>query len=285
MSEVSSRPRVRSITSRAVDVHTIGSVAVGRVVTEALRGLGEAFTTQPSLECSRIDRLVASPEAAARLVELRVETATRIAPGADRVLAEKAAALLAISQAPLAVRPAAVASQIGLLMSASTVQAVRQAEHDLVQTIKSEHSQVVSEALAVSCRQASIDAGFVEVETTVGASGDIRIVATDASGRALVSEIHEGDDTHAPSIETEVVGFTDGRCHAILDRFDAGMEAQGVRIDGSPERKWTGGICELTMARDFIRRKVEPSVRERESSHTMRTRPVRRMGTVKQGGL
>ena len=56
-----------------------------------------------------------------------------------------------------------------------------------------------------------------------------------------------------------------------------GIDAQPVDVEVDLYRSG--------MARDFIRRKVEPSVRERESSHTMRTRPVRRMGTVKQGGL
>jgi hypothetical protein len=285
MSEVSSRPRVRSVICRSVDVHTIGSVVVGTVVSEALSGLAsEAFTTQPSIECSRIDRLIASPEATLRLAEGRIEAASRVAPGTDRLVAEKAAALLAISQAPLVVRPAAVMSHVDRLMEASTIETVREAERDLVHAIKSENAYVLGEALAASCRQASIDTGFVNVETTVGAVGDIRVVATDASGRALVSEIHRGDDTHAPSVETEVVGFTDGRCHASLDRFDASMEAQGVRTEGSPERKWTGGVCELSMARDFIRQKVAPAVRRPETPRSRRSRLAPRVATVKQGG-
>jgi hypothetical protein len=285
MSEVSSRPRVRSVVCRSLDIHANGSVVVGAVVSEALRGLAsEAFATQPSIECPRVDRLIASPEAALQLAEMRVDAAARVVPGADRLVAEKAAALLAVSQTPLVVRPAAVTSQVARLMEAPTVEAVRQAERDLLRTAKAEHSQVVSKALAVSCHQASIEAGFANVETRVGTRGDIRVIATDASGRALVSEIHRGDDTHAPSIETEVVGFTDGRCHATLDRFDASMETQGVRTEGSPERKWTGGVCELSMAREFIRQKVGPTVRRPESSGTTRTRPVRRAGAVKQGG-
>lgn len=285
MSEISSRPRVRSIASRAVDAQVLGSVAVGTLVATALRGLArEALATQPSIECPRIERLIASPEAAARLADMRVDAATRVAPGAGRILTEKTAAFLAISQAPLVVRPAGVTAYIERLVEASTIEAVQQAEFDLVHAVKSEHSHVVSEALATSCRQASIAAGFVDVETTVGARGDRRVVATDASGRALITEIHRGDDTHAPSVETEVVGFTDGRCHAILDRFDAAMEAQGVCMEGSPERKWTGGVCELSMARDFIRQKVAPAVRRPESSRIAHTRPVRRLGTVKQGG-
>ncbi len=284
MSEVSSRPRVRSVASRAVDTQVLGAVAVSTVVSTALRGLaGEAFVTHPAVDCLRIERLIASPEAAIQLAEMRVDATARVVPGAGRLVAEKAAALLALSQAPLVVRPGAVASQVERLMKASTAEAVRQAEGDLLRTVKSEHSHAVSEALAVSCRQASIAAGFVDVETTVGAWGALRVIATDAAGRALVTEIHRGDDTNAPSVETEVVGSTDGRCHGILDSFDAAMEAQGVRIDGTPKRKWTGGVCELSMARDFIRQRVEPAVRRPESSGTTRTRPERRAGTVKQG--
>lgn len=285
MSEVSSRPRVRSVASRAVDTQVLSAVAVGTVVSPALLGLArQAFATQPAVQHPRVERLVASPEAALQLAEMRVAAAARVVSGVDRVVAAKAAALLAVSEAPLVVRPAAVISQIERLMEAATFEAVQQAEQDLLRAVKAEHSQVVSAALAESCRHASAEAGFAAAETTIGARGVIRVVATDASGRALVSEIQHGDDTHAPRIETEVVGVTDGRCHATLDRFDAAMEAQGVRIDGSPARQWTGGVCELSVARDFIRQKVQPAVRLADASRIAQTRPMRRRDTVKQGG-
>jgi hypothetical protein len=282
MSEVSSRPRVRSVASRAVDADTLGAVAIGTLVATALRQLvGEVLASPPSVE--RVDRLVAGPEAAARLTELRCEATTRIAPGASLASAEKAAALLAISQAPLVVRPASVAAHLERLVQASTAKAVQQAEAALVRTIKSENSQAVGGALAAACREASIDAGFVHVETTTGVRGELRIVATDPVGRALVTEIQPGDDRRAPSIETEVVGVTDGHCHSLLDRFDAAMEAEGVRTDGPPERKWTGGVSEMSLARDFIRQKVAPSSRRSEVARTASKHPLRRRTVAQQG--
>lgn len=285
MSEISSRPRVRSVASRAVVAHLRGCVAVGAVVAPALRELArKALAIQPSIECPRLDRIIGSPEAAICLTQMRVDATAHIAPGADRVVAEKTAALLAVFQAPLAVRPAAITAQVERLVEASTSEAVQQAELDLVHAVKLENSHVMSEALVAASRQASVDAGFVNVEMTVGARGVRRVVATDASGRALVTEIHRGDDTRAPSVETEVVGFTDGRCHAILDRYDAAMDAQGVTTEASAERRWTGGVCELKMARDFIREKVAPAVRRSESRRIAPTRRAQRLRTVKQGG-
>jgi hypothetical protein len=57
---------------------------------------------------------------------------------------------------------------------------------------------------------------------------------------------------------TEVVGISDGSCHAILDGFDRALEAQGVRA-GPPRRKYTGGVCQLAAAQEFVRRKVRKS--------------------------
>lgn len=118
----------------------------------------------------------------------------------------------------------------------------------------------------------------------VGALGQQRIVATDEAGRALVTEIRSGSDTHLPSIETEVVGYTDGRCQPILDRFDASLQAQGVHSDGAPERRFTGGVCELAYAREYIRKKIAPAARQSVPAKATRKRPRRHAAVLKQRG-
>jgi hypothetical protein len=249
-------------------------------VATALRTLArEVFAEQPAVEPVRVDRLTAGPEVAVLLSKLRDQARRQpLRASADRVTTAKAIALQAISQAPLVVNPTAVAQLVERVLAAPSVEAVRQAESALVSAAKVDHARILGEALVVACRQASIEAGFRTVETTSGLGGVLRVVATDEAGRALVSEIHRGDDTRPPSVETEVVGVTDRRCQAILDRFDAALDGQGVQTDGGPDRKWTGGVCELSLAREFVRQRIAPVLNRRPSSRTAPKRLARRQG-------
>ena len=82
----------------------------------------------------------------------------------------------------------------------------------------------------------------------------MRVIATDPAGRTLVTEIVNSRDGE-PGLETEVVGVTDGSCNPILDAFDKALEAEGVH-SAPPTRKFTGGVCELAAAREFVRKKI-----------------------------
>lgn len=285
MSAVTSRPRVRSVECSGSVIQSTGAVTAESVVASALQDLGRSLSlSAPTVVSAGLGRLVAGPETAARLVELRDEASARVAASANPVAAEKAAALLAISQAPMAVRLGAVAAHLQRLTEARSVGAVRKAERALIQAITIENAVVMNDVLVATCREASIAAGFTRVETMVGALGQQRIVATDETGRALVTEIRSGSDTHSPSIETEVVGYTDGRCQPILDRFDASMKAQGVHSDEPPERRFTGGVCELAYAREFIRKKVAPAARQSGSSTPVRNQRRRQAAVLRQRG-
>src|SRR5881296_1013405 len=118
------------------------------------------------------------------------------------------------------------------------------------------HQTVMTSALVAACRNASIAAGFPSVETASGIDGATRVIAADAAGRVLITEIHSSVDRE-PSMETEVVGVTDGSCVHILDEFDRALDEQGVRAT-SKDRKWTGGVCELEFAKQFLG-KIQPA--------------------------
>ena len=114
---------------------------------------------------------------------------------------------------------------------------------------------------------------------SMGVGGMRRVVATDQTGRALVTEIHPGDETRTPSVETELVGVTDGSCQDVLDLFDRALEEEGVVADASPKRKWTGGVCELSLAREFVRQQIVPASRSATGGAAVRRRPQRRVAT------
>jgi hypothetical protein len=85
------------------------------------------------------------------------------------------------------------------------------------------------------------------------------VIATDPAGRSLVTEIGTLPSGEA-SLATEVVGVRDNSCGQILDRLDAILERLGVHA-GPPQRKSTGGVCELAAARDLLRKKALGSAR------------------------
>jgi hypothetical protein len=71
------------------------------------------------------------------------------------------------------------------------------------------------------------------------------------------------------------MGVTDGSCNEILDAFDRALEEAGVRA-APPKRKYTGGVCELAAARDYVLRKVRRPPPAQVSQHLRRRRATRR---------
>jgi hypothetical protein len=169
----------------------------------------------------------------------------------------KLATLLAVQTTPYFCEPATMQAPLGTLLSAGTVTEVETASRQLMNVLQHSHHHVVTKALVVACQKASVQAGFESIETATGIDGCHRVIATDTNGRALVTEVR-ADYEREPSIETEVVGVTDGSCVEILDRFDRALDEQGVKA--SPQdRKWTGGVCELHSAKEFLKKKIKPS--------------------------
>lgn len=283
MSAVSSRPRVRSVTSTATQAAALGAVTVGALAVAAIRALArEALPSLPPVvePAVPVDRIVAGPEVAARLARLRVKASQQVATqGGDAVAIAKARTLLALAQAPIFVRPSVVESHIECLLAARDVRTAHHAEAALLRVVQTDHSRVLGDALTAACREASIRAGFPTVQMSVGTGGMLRVVATDQTGRALVTEIDPGNETRTPIIETEVVGVTDGSCHDALNRFDRALEERGVVADGSAERKWTGGVCELSLAREFVRQQIRPASGSATEGSAARRRPQRRAAT------
>jgi hypothetical protein len=84
-----------------------------------------------------------------------------------------------------------------------------------------------------------------------------------------VTEIGTAIDRET-TIATEVIGMSDPSCGQILDEFNQALAEAGVR-SSPPERKSTGGVCELEAAKEFIRRqpvksKTTPTDRAKSST-------------------
>jgi hypothetical protein len=172
--------------------------------------------------------------------------------------ATRVSALLSVASSPYLVESrASLEHPLASLMNAKTLDEVRMAQEVLTDTVRSGHRKVFEKGLILACKNALHQVGFHSVETGKGPFVGSRVIGTDAAGRALVVEIRPRENGD-PRLAAEVVGIRDGSCHQILDAFEIALSKQGVQYT-RPQRKSTGGVCELDAAKDFLRRLVRPA--------------------------
>lgn len=254
MSEVTSHSRVRSVasspgstlaTAAGAVLAAVLAAALSRAVREVVQACGDSLAEtgpMPSLHSPAAVR-AARPGAAGR-------AARQVAAGSLEALdAAKARALTATLGVPLAVAdPAGVRAAVERVAAARDVATADAAGAALVRELDRQHVLVVQRVLVEACSQASVAAGFKEVETSRH-GGLARVVALDGAGHALVSEVRI-DAAGVPAIETEALGWTDRSCQNVLDQFDRDLIARGVRSD-PPLRHGTGGAARLSSSREL----------------------------------
>lgn len=268
MSSVSRRPRVKSISSAVLEAAAMSCVeAVGSLVSSAIRALdttsrnawNQSIQALPSRSVPAI-----LPVSSIRVQIPVVSAGIRHELGRHELAPVESArltTLMTLQAAPYVCEATILRVPMQALMQAATETEVDKASRRLMEIVQNGHQQVMTRALATACQNASIQSGFTCVETQSGIDGSIRVIANDEAGRALVTEIRV-DQEREPSLETEVVGVTDGSCIGILDRFDRALEEQGVRA-GTPNRKWTGGVCELSAAKELLK-KIRPGAKPKQ---------------------
>ncbi|HSK73472.1 MAG TPA: hypothetical protein VK892_17370 [Pyrinomonadaceae bacterium] len=179
--------------------------------------------------------------------------------------------------------------KLDALRSAGSFRDLAAAEAGAVKFLENSHSQVLLESISSACQKASSKIGFNQVYTEFAKDGTTRIIGSDPMGRAVITEVSKDKD-HNFSVTTEVVGVSDGSCSQILDAFSEALTNEGVRRSPG-KRSFTGGVCELAAARDFIRRKIKPKAAPpatgknsgRTNNDIRRTQRLNNKSTNKQG--
>lgn len=156
-------------------------------------------------------------------------------------------------QSPVALKPS-----LDALCHATTIRQAEAARQKLTEALESGHRHVLEQSITVACEAACSKIGFGTIRTARGPLGTIRVIAENPAGHALVAEITAGDSSRGPRIESEILGVTDGSCMDVMDKFGEALEGAGVRSN-PPVRNFTGGVCELDAAREFLRTKLHPS--------------------------
>jgi len=264
MSASTSRPHIQSVSGAALGaIAAGGAVMAAALIASVINSLGSAGQKayERSAKQLKPDALGGlKPSLALRNQEKAFRAQARAAVKQNalpEIEAAKISALASIASTPYQVENSgSVRQQLSTLCGAASLSAVQQADNALLKTIESEHQRLFVQALSLACSNAAVKVGFKTIQMASGPLGEVRIVASDSVGRTLVTEIQSVPDRDT-SMVTEVVGVADGSCNEILDAFDKALDEEGVRAS-KPRRKFTGGVCELAAARDFILSKVKP---------------------------
>jgi hypothetical protein len=284
MSSISSRPRVQKIAGPVLtSVAATGAVLAAKALAGLLRPLVSTVvhhdaadvTSNRALDKDGLQAVAALRDAFLKQQQDSFVNGKVTLPPAE---AFRVATLSSLTSTSFFVgNPTALAPHITALQQADTLSGVQRAGTNLLNALEYGHQQVFTETLAIACRRAAEKLGFVQADL-LRLPEQVRIIATDAKGRTLVTEI--GRDTRkGTSIATEVVGVSDGSCQQLLDRFDKALEEEGVHST-PPERKETGGVCELATAREFVRRKLKPGARGGQQDPTRADSAARRTQTL-----
>ncbi|HEX6748071.1 MAG TPA: hypothetical protein VF092_12325 [Longimicrobium sp.] len=247
MSAVTSRPRISGVASAVTAESVMAGAALAALL---LRAAGSAVRAAARPALRAVTEGVIPPLRAARDQETSSLAAVAGAAGSlaatDRIRVEAAASLAGYVVADVQ----RLAAPLRALRAAVTPAQAMRAREDLLQAVRVEHGTLFTRCVVSACARAADTLGFSAVDTRVTADGTVRIVAEHPAGHALVSELRTSAEGDA-ALETEVIGVYDGSCGDILDRFDAALEAAGVR-SSAPARTCTGGVCQLAAARDFV---------------------------------
>lgn len=151
-------------------------------------------------------------------------------------------------------------SRVDDLKDATTLEDVKIAAIALADTALQDHHHLVTSGVQTAVHNAAVKIGFSKIEALHSPLGNhiIRLAATDAIGRSIVTEIDARPERDL-KIEAEVVGVTDNTCHQILDEFYVSLRNEGIEMSTSPKRKPTGGICELAATKAFLAKKLKPT--------------------------
>lgn len=255
MSAVNTRNKSNSIESAAIPA---GAIVIGACLFGLVKGLSSLANS--ALQTSRNESLKGNSKSLKSVAAIRSESKPlRLSNSGNNdleTLKTQTFKQLAI-QPFLVTNKTEIETSIIKLDQAKTLLEFKTVHEEIVTKLESGHQQLFTTALLEASQRAALKIGFQKLEILPSPLvSTVRFAATDSLGKTIITEINAPIGCDA-RIETEVVGVSDGSCNSILDAFDQALEAEGVRSQ-SAQRKFTGGVCELSAVRDFIKQKVVP---------------------------
>lgn len=279
MSNVERRKKVVCVKRAALQSHNVAHTSVKAIITASVNRFGlstqkvfeqmlnKATTTATtnrhpgSLVVGDFNKMYAHHEVQAQLKQNFNDINQNNAKSLSRVEQLKVLTLSTLVSTPLFVQDRqSIAKEMDNLAAAATEQQVKAVSRKLKGKIETQQNQLVIQSLQIACEAASKDVGFKKIESHQ--QDDItRIIARDAKENVLVSEIIQDKKTKEINIVTEPIGLEDDSCNAIIDNYNKSLQKSGV-VYSSRNRKFTGGVCELTFTKEYQKRIQQKRTRQ-----------------------
>ncbi|MEM1391960.1 MAG: hypothetical protein AAGG00_01425 [Cyanobacteria bacterium P01_H01_bin.150] len=167
-------------------------------------------------------------------------------------------AALVASEVYIKTNPQKIEQSFIQLKSCNSEKSARLALNNCMQKLELNHQKVIVDNLVIATNNAAVKIGFTPiVSSTTIVNDTVRMVASDEKGRSIVTELATNPDNPV-QMATEIIGTSDASCEETLNAFEAALKEEGVIINAPPQRKFTGGICELEAAKSFARKHPTP---------------------------
>lgn len=190
-------------------------------------------------------------------------------------------AALVASKVYITTNPQTIEQSFIQLKSCNSEESARLALNNCMQKLEANHQKVIVDNLVLATNNAAVKVGFTPiVSSTTIVNDTVRMVASDEKGRSIVTELATNPDNPV-QMATEIIGTSDASCEETLDAFEAALKEEGVVINAPPQRKFTGGICELEAAKNFARKHPTPIKKSRKQKQQPRNKASQKQ--MKQG--
>lgn len=289
MSQITTRPKINSVSSTLVSASILACIGIAwkigkacvesRLSAEAQRSYG---VIEKAVSQNHPEKIISSSRIQDNLNE-NLHKIDNCLSGVNISEIEKAKirSLSLISSSPAITEDKKLLeNSIKSISQSGSISQINKIYANTVEKLKIDNTKHFITSLETACLKAAENVKFNSITSISDNSGNIRIIAEDKKGRAIVSEITAlpGGDV---KMESEVHGVTDGSCNEIMDNFDLALEKSGVESNNK-DRKFTGGVCRLSAAMDFVNRKLNkiPYVKK-ESKSSKKAARTRLLNQIK----
>lgn len=137
--------------------------------------------------------------------------------------------------------------------SANSPEVLKAVTKEMLVVTKDSYTNAFTTAATTAVVRASRDVSFADIKIFKPEVNLIRVVATDASDRMLVSEIAINAD-NGVSVTSELAGFHDGSCKKVMEDFNNALERHGLKPK-ERKSKGTQGVPQMSYLKNRLKRK------------------------------
>jgi hypothetical protein len=136
-----------------------------------------------------------------------------------------------------------VAHGLKAIVNANDKKVLKAEIKSLLNSIESGHTKIFAGNITNACARASSSIGFKKIEIKP-VRDKMEVIATNAMGQRLITEVTIDNKTKIVNANTEVIGIHDGTCKLIIKNFNEELKKMGIKI-GSEKTISTISACDI----------------------------------------